>query len=110
MGKKKRTDPERLHALIEEATVDCYDEEEQRTGFRTMIEDNVVFPFRAKVVGEEIEITAFQWPTGGVGFKAVCKRKGKKYLVDITSLEWTEPHPEGFEWIEAYLAWLEWQG
>jgi hypothetical protein len=28
--------------------------------------------------------------------------------VDLGSLEWIEPHPEGFEWIEAYLAWREW--
>ena len=40
-----RTDPERLEELIEEATVDCYDEEEQHSGLLTMIEDDVVFPF-----------------------------------------------------------------
>ena len=32
-----RTDPERLEELIDEATVDCYDEEEQHSGLLTMI-------------------------------------------------------------------------
>jgi hypothetical protein len=32
-----RTDPERLEELIEEATVDCYDEEEPHSiGFRSI--------------------------------------------------------------------------
>jgi Calcium binding len=52
-----RTDPERLEELIEEATVDCYDEEEQHSGLLTMIEDEVVFPFDAKVIGEIVQIT-----------------------------------------------------
>jgi hypothetical protein len=35
----------RLDELIEEATVDCYDEEEQATGFFTMIDENLASPF-----------------------------------------------------------------
>src|SRR5438132_10631633 len=108
MGKRKTgEDRERLRALIEEATVDCYGPEEQLTGLWTMIEDNVVCPFRAKVVGEEVKVIGFE-PNGGHVFFATCERKGKKYQVDLGSLEWIEPHPEGFEWIEAYLAWREW--
>jgi hypothetical protein len=108
MAKRKvEKDRERLHALIEEATVDCYGEDEQLTGLWAMIEDQVVCPFRAKGVGEEVEVTGFEWPEGK-GFYAVCERKGKKHRVDLSSLEWIKPYPEGFEWIEAYLAWREW--
>jgi hypothetical protein len=92
-------DVERLNALIEEATVDCYDEEEQLQGLVSMMEENVVFPFRTKVIGEEVEVTDF------TDTKAVCQHKGKEYQIDITSLEWVKPYPEGFEWIEAYLEW-----
>jgi hypothetical protein len=35
----------RLEELIEQATVDCYNEEEQVTGLFTMIEDNLAIPF-----------------------------------------------------------------
>jgi hypothetical protein len=102
-------DRERLQALIEEATIDCYGEDEQHSGLLGMIEEEVVCPFRAKVIGEEVEVTDFEWPKEGYGLKAVCMRKGKKHVVDITSLEWMDPRPKGFEWIEAYLAWREWQ-
>ena len=35
----------RLEAMVEEATVDCYNEEEQATGLFTMIEENLRVPF-----------------------------------------------------------------
>jgi len=100
-------DGERLRTLIAEATVDCYSPEEELTGLWTMIEDQVVCPFRAKVIGETVNVTEFEWSKSG-SFFAVCESKGKKHRVDLTSLEFIEPHPVGFEWIEAYLAWREW--
>jgi hypothetical protein len=109
MPKRKASkDGERLRALIEEATVDAYGEEEQLTGLWTMIEDNIVCPFRAKVIGEVVTVTSFEWPNGKNAFYANCERKGKAHRVELSSLEWIEPRPEGFEWIEAYLAWREW--
>ena len=41
----------RLEELIEQATVDCYNEEEQVTGLFTMIEDNLAIPFEKSVLG-----------------------------------------------------------
>lgn len=108
MAKRKSDkDRERLDALIEEATIDCYGEEEQHTGLLTMIEDNVECPFCAKVIGEQVSVTGFEWPNAGYGLFAVCERDGREYQVDINSLEWTKPLPEGFEWIEAYRTWRE---
>lgn len=108
MAKRKSDkDRQRLRALIDEATIDCYGEEEQHSGLLTMIEDNVECPFRAKVIGEEVIVTGFEWPKAGYGLFAVCERNGREYQVDINSLEWVKPLPEGFEWIEAYLAWRE---
>lgn len=108
MAKRKSDkDRQRLAVLIDEATIDCYGEEEQHSGLLTMIEGNVECPFRAKVIGEEVIVTGFEWPNAGYGLFAVCERDGRKYQVDINSLEWVKPRPEGFEWIEAYFAWRE---
>ena len=106
---KQRSESERarLRELIEEATVDCYDETEELIGLLTMIQDNVGCPFRAKVIGEEVTVTGFEWPEHHRSLFAVCERNKKKYQVDLTSLEWIEPRPEGFEWVEAYFMWLE---
>ncbi|MGE0030175.1 MAG: calcium-binding protein [Steroidobacteraceae bacterium] len=52
-GRKKKTSPERsrLKALIAEATVDAYNESEQRMGFYTMLEEHLDLPFEATVLG-----------------------------------------------------------
>jgi hypothetical protein len=100
-----RTDPERLDELIEEATIDCYNEDEQHSGLLTMIEDEVVFPFEAKVMGDVVRITGMQWPDHGYGLQFTCEKHGATYEIDAGSIAWVEPLPEGFEWIEAYLSW-----
>ncbi len=101
----KRINRARLDELIDEATVDCYGKEEEHTALLTMIEEQVLCPFRAKVIGETVEVTRFEWPKSGYGMLAVCRHKGREHRVDINSLEWIEPFPEGFEWIATYEAW-----
>jgi hypothetical protein len=95
----------RLDELIDEAIVDCWGAGEEHTALLTMIEERVVCPFRAKLIGETIEVRRFEWPRSGYGLITVCRRKGRAYRVDVNSLEWVEPLPEGFEWIAAYQAW-----
>jgi hypothetical protein len=93
--------------LIEEATVDCYDKHEQHSGLLTMIADKVACPFGAKVVGEDVKVTEFAWPKSGYGLLVVCERNARQYRIDVNSLEWVEPYPKGFEWIEALHLWRE---
>ncbi|MCT9076384.1 calcium-binding protein [Streptomyces fulvoviolaceus] len=51
-------DPATLEALIAEATVDAYGEEEQLTGLFTMIEENLAVPFATTVLGVEVNVTS----------------------------------------------------
>ena len=102
---KRKTSRKRLDELIEEATVDCYNEDEEHGGIVTMIQDNVECPFRAKVIGEEVTVTSFDFPKRGLGLVAVCERNGKEFRVDASSLEFLKPLPEGFEWLEAFESW-----
>jgi hypothetical protein len=99
-------DRARLDALIEEATVDCYEDHEAHMGLLNMIEENVVCPFPAKVIGEDVEVVELRAPQAGFGLDAVCRYKGKDYRLDVSSLEWPKKKPKGFEWVEAYQAWL----
>jgi len=54
MGPAHQSDPE-LDALIEEITVDCYDEDEQLMGFENAFYD-ANFPCLGTIVGETIEV------------------------------------------------------
>lgn len=42
-----------LSAMVEEATIDCDDEEEQLTGLATMVEENFEVPFATTGHGRE---------------------------------------------------------
>ncbi len=100
--------PSRLRALIDEATTDSNDESDEHTGLLGMIREEVACPFRARLEGEDVECTRFEWPKNGYGLNAVClTRKGRTRVVDISKLEWTDSVPAGHKWIEAYLSWRD---
>ena len=108
-GKKRKADAA-LARMIEEATVDAYNESEQETGFLTMIEENLRCPFPARIVGEEVEVVRFDVGPAGRGIVAHCRRGGRRYVVDVLALEWPPHPPDGARWIDAYRAWIEGAG
>jgi hypothetical protein len=99
----------KLRALIDQAIHDSVDESDEHAGLLSMIREEVACPFPARVDGKDVECIRFDWPSKGYGLNAVCncKDKGNTLVVDISKLEWTEPRPQGYEWIEAYFAWLD---
>ena len=46
-----------LDALIEQATVDCYNDHEQITGLFTMIDEHLAVPFDTGVLGVTVTVT-----------------------------------------------------
>jgi len=95
--------------LIEEATVDCYDEEEQASGFFSVIEDNVRFPFTTRILGVEASAAAVEMDDDG-HIKVVCERSGEQQRIDLIDLPLPSPPPSGVEWIAAYRRWVERSG
>jgi len=106
-GKSIRFNHARLRALIDEATFDSNDENEEHAGLLGMIREEVACPFWARLQGEDVECVRFEWPKKGYGLNVICRGQNgnKPRTVDIGSLEWTDPLPKGYEWIEAYFAW-----
>jgi hypothetical protein len=96
--------PRHLDKLIEEATVDCYNEEEQATGFFTMIEENLALPFTTRVLGVEASVVAVEMDDDG-GLEAVCERGSERQRIGLTNLPLPSPPPSGAEWIAAYRRW-----
>ncbi len=91
-----------VRAALEEATVDAYDEYEQYTGLLTMVQDQVVFPFRARVLGEEVEM---EWAEDDeFRLDLVCERGGKQHRIEARSVELIPPLPDGHLYLAAYPA------
>jgi len=107
MARKRKTSAgpsdRQLDELIEEATIDAYDEEEQATGFYTMIDDNLALPFRTRMLGIEVSVVAVEMDDDGI--KAVCESAGKQQRVGLLDLPLPSPPPSGAEWIAAYRRW-----
>ena len=88
----------KLDKMIEEATVDCYDELEQASGFYTMIEDHLAIPFTTQVLGVEVSVVGVEMDNDG-SLKAVCERNGKRQLIGLIDLELPKSPPSGADWI-----------
>jgi|SRR5882757_1395101 len=93
-----------LAAMIEEATVDAYNEDEQLTGLFTMIEEHLDVPFTTAVLGVEVTVRGVDLTLDG-RIVALCARDGVQQLIDILELPLPNPAPEGAEWIDAYRHW-----
>jgi hypothetical protein len=93
-----------LDALIAEATVDCYNEEEQVTGLFTMLEQHLALPFQTTVLGLSATVTRVDL-TLHDQIVAICRRDGVKQAIPILDLPVPAQAP-GAEWIEAYRRWL----
>src|ERR1035437_509777 len=86
-----------LDEMIEEATVDCYNEQEQASGFFTMIEENLALPFATRVLGVDVSVVALEMDDAGSP-KAVCQRGGGRQRIALTDLPLPSPAPSGAQW------------
>jgi hypothetical protein len=92
-----------LEALVAEAVVDAYGDDEQLTGLYTMIEDDLAVPFTTRVLGVEVTVRRVDLRHGGI--VAICQRGPDSQAIGILDLPLPDPPPEGAQWIEAYRHW-----
>jgi hypothetical protein len=92
-----------LEALVAEAVVDAYGDDEQLTGLYTMIEDDLAVPFTTQVLGVEVTVRTVDVRHGGI--VAICQRGPDCQAIGILDLPLPDPPPEGAQWIEAYRHW-----
>ena len=94
----------KLRKLIEDATVDVYNDSEQRVGFLTMIQENLQLPFKTYVLGIEVLVERVDM-TASEQIVAVCRNDRTRQRIAILDLPLPSPLPRGVEWIEAYRHW-----
>jgi hypothetical protein len=94
----------KLDSLIDEAIVDCYNDDEQLTGLFTMIEDNLAVPFTTHVLGIEVTVRRVDLRHGEIA--AICHRGRIQQVISVLDLPLPDPSPDGAQWIEAYRRWV----
>jgi hypothetical protein len=94
---------EELDALVQEATVDAYGDDEQLAGLAVMIADNLKVPFKTTVLGVTVTVRKITQTDSGI--VADCVRGGHHQAIGVLDLPLPEPPPKGAQWIEAYRHW-----
>jgi hypothetical protein len=102
---RPRISKRKLEEMVEAATVDCYNESEQITGWFTMIDDNLAVPFQTVVLGVPVTVERVDLDRNEQ-IVAVCRRGRDRQSLPILDLPLPKPPPEGAEWIEAFRRWL----
>ncbi|MFB6396610.1 hypothetical protein [Polymorphospora lycopeni] len=99
MGSLSRAE---LDALVGDATVDAYDDDEQLTSPYTMIEDNLAAPFTTQVLGVEVTVRRVDLRHGGiVALPTRPRPAGDRDLGPSLA----RAAAGGVRWIEAYRHW-----
>lgn len=101
----QRISTARLDELIEEGTVDCYNESEQITGLLSMIDSNLELPFETDVLGMRVTVASVDLSSTET-IVAKCRRGRMRQVIPILDLPLPDPPPAGAEWIEAYRRWV----
>lgn len=97
------TNNKQLDDLIEEATVDCYNEYECLAGFSSCLEDKLSFPFPVQVVGEKVKVISLDFEDGQI--KVVCLKQGKKYKINILDIKYNPEKVKNYQYIKAFRKW-----
>ncbi|MFJ7245646.1 hypothetical protein ACIQWA_13485 [Kitasatospora sp. NPDC098652] len=90
-----------LAALVEEATVDTYDEYEKVSALFTAVEENLAVPFSTSVLGVEVTVRGVDLSRDG-RIVALCTRREFRQVIGLLDLPLPDPAPDGVEWVEAY--------
>jgi len=92
-----------LEAMVEEATVDAYGDDEQLSCLFTMLEEHLAVPFTTTVLGVEVTVRKIDLTADSI--VAVCARGRDRQRIDLLDLPLPTPAPEGAVWIDAYRHW-----
>ena len=102
-------DIKRVKELLEEATVDCYDEEEEFSGVLISLGDNLQFPLQAKLAGDLVEVIDLDQERSSLrrGIVALINKNGREQRVSLADLTFVNPDPTSAEWLAMYAYWAD---
>ena len=101
-----KTSQKHLDELLEEATVDCYGDDEAFTGVVVTLAENLPFPFEAKAIGETVQVIGIDDNRSDMrsGIIATVRRGNKTYHVAFSELQVPEKVKQN-KWYEMYEYW-----
>ena len=93
-----------LDALIDEITVDAYDQDEQLMGFENAFDEDACFPCSGTVVGEEVQVLSVSRGDTRHELIATCQRHNHRYEIALLDVD-LDADPQTPRLIAAYRRW-----
>ena len=100
-------DQKRLRELLDEATVDCYGEDEEFSGVLVTLDENLNFPLQAELLGDIVEVTGLSDRSNlRRGIVADIKKGERNTTANLADLTFVNPDPTSAEVLAMYRYWL----
>jgi hypothetical protein len=103
MARQRSDDPD-LDKLISEITTDCYNDDEELTGFENAFDEEAALPCSGTVIGEEVQVLSVSIQQGRRELIATCERRGRRYQISLLDIEF-QADPETERLLAAYRRW-----
>jgi hypothetical protein len=99
----------RHEELLERATIDCYDEEEEFSSLLCTLDEHLCFPLRAKILGIEVEMLGLDSIQSSLrrGFVAEVRGGNQLHTVGLFDLALLDSDPESAEWLAMARWWAD---
>jgi hypothetical protein len=104
----RKPSEEELDRMIDEATVDCYDEYEAFIGIVYYLAGKMSFPFRAKWLGDVVEVIGIDDEESGYEKEVMAQilTGEDEYTVTLDELESIPDDTENGKYLEMYKYWI----
>ena len=104
MDKKKE---KKFQKMAEEATVDCYNEHEQSSGWACTLAEELPFPLKCLIFGEETMLVDVDTDEHGTSVLGVIAKNKKKIRIPVQDVEIVDKKCKSLDWILAYRYWIK---
>ena len=104
----KKTSQEEIDRMIDEATVDCYDEHEAFMGVVCYLSDKMPFPFKAKWLGDVVEVIGIDDEESSDEKEVMAQilTDDDEYTVSLDELESMPDDTVNSKYLEMYEYWI----
>ena len=106
--RNRKTTEEELDKMIEEATVDCYNEDEAFMGVVYYLAGNMSFPFKAKWLGDVVEVVGIDDEESGFEKEVMAQilMEEDEYTVGLDELESVPDDTRNSKYLEMCKYWI----
>jgi hypothetical protein len=101
------SDESRLQALLEEAIVDCYDEEEEFMGVLITLNERLAWPLTAQWASQTLEVLGLDESVSSLrrGIVANVRQGDRAYTIGLADLTFIDLDKTSAEWLAMFHWW-----